>query len=289
MMPHDRRAAADGRPERQRGPGRGPVGAAAQAFARAARPRRAHRRRPRPLGVHAGRAAGRALRGLVARRRRRHRGRRPDAPRRAAPVRGRAGRDAGGLPGRGAARRGLRGGAHRRGAQSARSSRCPCSSTASWPPGPSTRERAWLRRGGWRGLAERIEAGELVPDFGPAARPPHGGRGARHGPAAADRLQRGPGQRRPGAGARDRGRDPRVGPAVFPACVRSACTSRSVVAPRCRPTCTTTASRRLRAVVEAVRARAEVAEAELVGLAPEAAFEGFPEDVPIRGFVPSGT
>ena len=33
-------------------------------------------------------------------------------------------------------------------------------------------------------------------------------------------------------------------------------------------------------------ARAEVAEAELVGLAPEAAFEGFPEDVPLRGFSP---
>jgi glutamate formiminotransferase len=42
----------------------------------------------------------------------------------------------------------------------------------------------------------------------------------------------------------------------------------------------------LHAVVEAVRERAEVAEAELVGLAPEAAFERFPEDVPIRGFSP---
>jgi hypothetical protein len=38
--------------------------------------------------------------------------------------------------------------------------------------------------------------------------------------------------------------------------------------------------------VEAVRRRAEVAEAELVGIAPEAAFEGFPGDVPIRGFSP---
>jgi glutamate formiminotransferase/glutamate formiminotransferase/formiminotetrahydrofolate cyclodeaminase len=39
-------------------------------------------------------------------------------------------------------------------------------------------------------------------------------------------------------------------------------------------------------VVEFVRARAPVAEAELVGLAPEAAFEGFPEDVHLRGFSP---
>jgi glutamate formiminotransferase / 5-formyltetrahydrofolate cyclo-ligase len=42
----------------------------------------------------------------------------------------------------------------------------------------------------------------------------------------------------------------------------------------------------LREVVEFVRARAPVAEAELVGLAPEAAFEGFPEDVHLRGFSP---
>jgi hypothetical protein len=42
----------------------------------------------------------------------------------------------------------------------------------------------------------------------------------------------------------------------------------------------------LRDVVEHVRRQAEVAEAELVGLAPRAAFEGFPEDVPLRGFDP---
>jgi glutamate formiminotransferase len=39
-------------------------------------------------------------------------------------------------------------------------------------------------------------------------------------------------------------------------------------------------------LVEAVRRRAEVAEAELVGLAPAAALEGFPDDVPLRGFEP---
>jgi glutamate formiminotransferase len=42
----------------------------------------------------------------------------------------------------------------------------------------------------------------------------------------------------------------------------------------------------LRAVVEAVRRHAEVAHAELVGLAPRAALEGFPEDVPWRDFDP---
>ena len=43
----------------------------------------------------------------------------------------------------------------------------------------------------------------------------------------------------------------------------------------------------LAAIVEAVRARAPVAEAELVGLAPEAAFDGFPADVPLRDFDPA--
>ena len=39
-------------------------------------------------------------------------------------------------------------------------------------------------------------------------------------------------------------------------------------------------------IVERVRARAPVAEAELIGLAPRAAFDGFPEDVPLHGFMP---
>jgi glutamate formiminotransferase len=38
----------------------------------------------------------------------------------------------------------------------------------------------------------------------------------------------------------------------------------------------------LAAVIEAIRRHAAVAEAELVGLAPEAALEGFPDDVPLR-------
>jgi hypothetical protein len=42
----------------------------------------------------------------------------------------------------------------------------------------------------------------------------------------------------------------------------------------------------LREIVEYVRERADVAEVELIGLAPRAAFEGFPQDVPLRGFDP---
>jgi hypothetical protein len=40
----------------------------------------------------------------------------------------------------------------------------------------------------------------------------------------------------------------------------------------------------LSAVVASVRRHAEVASAELVGLAPRAALEGFPADVPLVGF-----
>jgi len=40
-------------------------------------------------------------------------------------------------------------------------------------------------------------------------------------------------------------------------------------------------------VVAAVRRHAPVAAAELVGLAPRAAFEGFPDDVPVPGFDPA--
>jgi len=42
----------------------------------------------------------------------------------------------------------------------------------------------------------------------------------------------------------------------------------------------------LRDIVARVREQAPVAEAELVGLAPRAALEGFPADVPLRGFSP---
>ena len=42
----------------------------------------------------------------------------------------------------------------------------------------------------------------------------------------------------------------------------------------------------LRAIVEVVRRHADIACAELVGLAPRAALEGFPEDVPLPGFDP---
>jgi glutamate formiminotransferase/glutamate formiminotransferase/formiminotetrahydrofolate cyclodeaminase len=150
---------------------------------------------------------------------------------------------------------------------------------------PEHAERAWLRLGGWRRLAERIEAGEVKPDFGPprahptagvvlaAARPPliafnldlvTGDVEVAKRIAAELRESNGglPGVRAIGLYLADRGR---------------AQVSTNVHDYRITP---------LRTVVEEVRSRADVAEAELVGLAPEAAFERFPEDLPLRGFSP---
>lgn len=150
---------------------------------------------------------------------------------------------------------------------------------------PEHRERAWIRRGGPKELARRIEAGELVPDFGPrkahatagavlaAARPPlvafnvdlvTSDLDVAKRIAATLRESGGglPGVRALGLYLEDR---------------RRAQVSTNVHDHRAVP---------LREIVEYVRARADVAEAELIGLAPRAAFEGFPDDVPLRGFDP---
>ena len=82
------------------------------------------------------------------------------------------------------------------------------------------------------------------------------------------------------AGLREAGRRARR------ACARSASTWPRAGARRCRSTCTTRTPVPLADLVARVRERAPVAEAELVGLAPRAAFEGFPDDVPLRGFDP---
>ncbi|HEX2072025.1 MAG TPA: hypothetical protein VHF90_10310 [Thermoleophilaceae bacterium] len=150
---------------------------------------------------------------------------------------------------------------------------------------PEHRERAWLRDGGPAALARRIEEGEIVPDFGPARAHPTAGvvLAAARPPlvafnvdlatpdvevarriAARIRESNGglPGVRAIGLWLEQRG------------CAQ---VSTNVHDHRATP---------LRGIVEAVRVEAPVAEAELIGLAPEAAFEGFPEDVPLRGFSP---
>jgi glutamate formiminotransferase / 5-formyltetrahydrofolate cyclo-ligase len=150
---------------------------------------------------------------------------------------------------------------------------------------PEQRERAWIRRGGPPELRRRIEAGELVPDYGPARMHPTAGAvlAAARPPLVAfnvdlvtddletaQRIAAGlresggglPGVRALGLYLADRGR---------------AQVSTNVHDHRAVP---------LRDIVAYVRRRAEVSEAELVGLAPRAAFDDFPEDVPLRGFDP---
>jgi glutamate formiminotransferase / 5-formyltetrahydrofolate cyclo-ligase len=150
---------------------------------------------------------------------------------------------------------------------------------------PEHAERAWIRRGGPAELARRLEEGELVPDYGPPRAHPSAGAvlAAARPPLVAfnvdlvsDDLELArsiaAGLRESGGGLRgvralglyleDRGR---------------AQVSTNVHDHRAAP---------LREIVNHVRRQAEVAEAELIGLAPRAAFEGFPEDVPLRGFDP---
>lgn len=145
------------------------------------------------------------------------------------------------------------------------------------------RTRAHLRKGGPQALAARIAQEELRPDFGPhqlhptagavlvAARPPLVAFNLELAPTAteadakriASELREGgpaglPGVRAIGLWLEHRG-----------------CAQLSTNVEDHRRT-------GLATLVQAVRERAVVTEAELVGLAPQAAFDGFPEDVPVR-------
>jgi glutamate formiminotransferase/glutamate formiminotransferase/formiminotetrahydrofolate cyclodeaminase len=173
------------------------------------------------------------------------------------------------------------------------------------------RTRAELRRGGVKGLAGRLAAGELRSDFGPSRLHPTGGAtlvAAREplvafnlelaAPASVQDARRIASLVREGGpegleGVRAIGvllrrserRDGMGGEVLHVRAQRVACdesivaqVSMNVERPLELP---------LKAVVEAVRRHAEVACGELVGLAPQAALEGFPKDVPLVGFDPS--
>jgi glutamate formiminotransferase / 5-formyltetrahydrofolate cyclo-ligase len=151
------------------------------------------------------------------------------------------------------------------------------------------RTRAQLRRGGVKGLAARMAAGQprMAPDFGPsrlhasagatlvAARPPlvafnlqlAPGAGLEQARAIAAQIREGASSGLPGVRA--------IGVALSGGVAQ---VSINVERPFEVP---------LAVVVNAVRALAEVASAELVGLAPAAAFAGFPPDLAIPGFDPA--
>jgi glutamate formiminotransferase / 5-formyltetrahydrofolate cyclo-ligase len=155
------------------------------------------------------------------------------------------------------------------------------------------RTRAQLRRGGVRELARRMRAGELHPDFGPpeihttagatliAAREPLVAFNLTlAAPASVSDARRIasliredgemglPGLRAIGVALAGRDAGGRQGRLV-------AQVSMNIERPLELP---------LRAVVEAVREHAHVQAAELVGLAPAAALEGFPEDLEMPDF-----
>lgn len=154
---------------------------------------------------------------------------------------------------------------------------------------PERRERAFFRRGGLAELRRRMQAGELRPDHGPAephpragatlvtARPPLAafnleleGVGLEEAKAIASRLRESGGGL---PGVRAIGLELARGRMQI---------STNVHDPIGLP---------LAAVVERTRELAAgkggaVVAAELVGLAPEAAFRGFPDDLPTPGFDP---
>ena len=146
---------------------------------------------------------------------------------------------------------------------------------------PIRRERAELRRGGPALLTQRIGAGELVPDYGPAeihptagatlvtARPPLI---AFNVELASDDVEL---ARRIAAELRESGGGL---PGVRALGLLLAATGRAQVSMNIHDFHVAP----LPEIVEMIAARAPIAEAELVGLAPAAAFEGFPGEIRVR-------
>jgi glutamate formiminotransferase len=169
------------------------------------------------------------------------------------------------------------------------------------------RTRAELRRGGVAGLAKRLSTGELRPDFGPSGMHPTAGATlvAAREPLVAFNLELAPpasvqDAKRIASLVREGGAEGLPGlRAIGVSLSRGGMESKSSMPPARAggtPSGDVVAQLSmnverplelsLRAIVEVVRRHADVACAELVGLAPRAALEGFPEDVPLPGFDP---
>ncbi len=148
------------------------------------------------------------------------------------------------------------------------------------------RTRAELRRGGVAGLARRIASGQLRPDFGPAHMHPRAGAtlvGARP-TLVAFNLQLAP----PATVAEARAIAAliREGGAEGMPGLRAIAVQLSGGVAQVSMNVERPAETPLALVIERVARHAAIADAELVGLAPLAALEGFPVDVPLVGFDP---
>jgi glutamate formiminotransferase / 5-formyltetrahydrofolate cyclo-ligase len=149
------------------------------------------------------------------------------------------------------------------------------------------RTRADLRRGGTAGLAQRMRSGELRPDFGPRRAHPEAGATlvAAREPLVAFNLQLAApatvvDARTIAALIREGGAEGLPGLRAIGVQLDGAVAqvSMNVERPLELP---------LAGVVQAVSRHAALASAELVGLAPRAALEGFPEELELLGFDPA--
>lgn len=150
---------------------------------------------------------------------------------------------------------------------------------------PTRRERAALRAGGPAGIAERLRSGELRPDYGRARTDPRVGATlvTARPPLVAFNVELASSDvelaRQIAAELRESGGGlpgVRAIGLLLPGSGRAQ-VSFNLQDPLATP---------LRKVVASVERRAPVAEAELVGLAPRAALEGFPGAVPLRASDP---
>jgi glutamate formiminotransferase / 5-formyltetrahydrofolate cyclo-ligase len=146
------------------------------------------------------------------------------------------------------------------------------------------RTRAELRRGGIQELARRMRGRELEPDFGPPE--PHPTAGvtlvAARPPLIAFNVELGaPATKTDAMGIAAGIRD--GGPAGLPGvrAIGLELAARGGV-PQVSVNVEDHERTPLADVVAAIARHAPIAETELVGLAPAAAFEGFPEDIPVR-------
>jgi glutamate formiminotransferase/glutamate formiminotransferase/formiminotetrahydrofolate cyclodeaminase len=146
---------------------------------------------------------------------------------------------------------------------------------------PARRARADLRRGGPAALAERVASGELVPDYGPAelhptagatlvtARPPLIAFNVELASADVDlACAIAAGLREGGGGL----------PGVRAIGLLLEASGRAQVSMNVHDH----NAAPLAEIIERIAARAPIAEAELVGLAPAAALVGFPAEIPLR-------
>jgi glutamate formiminotransferase/glutamate formiminotransferase/formiminotetrahydrofolate cyclodeaminase len=147
------------------------------------------------------------------------------------------------------------------------------------------RTRADLRRGGVAALARRVLDGELAPDFGPGRI--QAGRGATlvaaRPPLVAFNLELAPPATQDDA-RRIAARIRETGPEGLPGlrAIGLALPARGGVA-QVSMNVEDHLAVPLARVIEAVAAHADVAEAEVVGLPPAAAFAGYPDRLPTRG------